>query len=82
MSNQDRFTYCLPAGRLTSAVNHLFKVKPIYVSLEAVLNLPPPQAITTYCFPSISYVAGVANAAAGNLYSHNNLPVRLLKARK
>ena len=56
--------------------------KAIYVSLEVVLNFPPPQAITTNCFPLISYVAGVANAAAGSLYCHNNFPLRLLNARK
>jgi len=54
----------------------------IYVSLDVVLNFPPPHAMTMYCLPSTSYVAGVANAAAGNLNSHNNFPVRLLNARR
>src|SRR5690606_24007061 len=35
---------------------------------------PPPAAITTYCFPSITYTLGVAYPPAGSVYSHKILP--------
>src|SRR6202048_5346712 len=44
-------------------------------------SLPPPAAMTTYCCPLTSYVAGVALPANGRVNSHRSSPVDLSNAR-
>src|SRR6185437_1966051 len=52
--------------------------KATYESPDFLWSFPPPQAITTYCFPSTAYTLGVAKPATGRSPSHSSCPVRLL----
>src|SRR5580704_3324137 len=55
------------------------KANATYASPDFLFSFPPPQAMTTYCFPSTAYTEGVANPAAGRSVSRRSWPVRLLK---